>query len=162
MRVGQECIEYLNSTVWATLRPSPIQGIGVFAIRDIPKGTQITDHTEYGETHIANELSPEEMEQVEPAIRKLILDRRYFSEENPSVQFYSPNLTASLQSWMNHSYNPNTTGKHALRNIKAGEELTENYKKLNPGNPHPITKEHMKFMKGGTRRRRRRSPFYKN
>jgi len=34
---------YLNSTVWATLRPSTIQGVGVFAIRDILKGTDLSD-----------------------------------------------------------------------------------------------------------------------
>ena len=163
MRVGQECIDYLNSTVWATLRPSPIHGIGVFAIRDIPKGTQITDHKEYGEKHTANTLTPEEMKQLHPAIRKIILDRTYFSEAHVNeMEFYSPNLSASLQSWMNHSDTPNTTGTHAIRNIKAGEELTENYKSLNPGNAHYMTKEHMKFMKGGTRKRSRKSTFHKN
>jgi len=158
MRTGQECIEYLNSTVWATLRPSPIQGIGVFAIRNIPKGTEITDHMIYGEERVQNELTPEEMDHLKPAIRKLILDKIFFDESNDVLQFYSPNLTASLQSWMNHSDTPNTTGTHSLRDVAEGEELTEDYRSLIPGNPHPISKKHMKFlMRGGTRRRRRRS-----
>ena len=158
MRTGKECIDYLNSTVWATLRPSPIQGIGVFAIRNIPKGTEITDHMIYGEEHMHNQLTPEEMDALIPAIRKLILDRTYFKESSEVLEFYSPNLTASLQSWMNHSYTPNTTGTHALRDIAEGEELTEDYRTLIPGHPHPISKKHMKFlMKGGTRRRRRKS-----
>jgi len=158
MRTGKECIDYLNSTVWATLRPSPIQGIGVFAIRNIPKGTEITDHMIYGEEHAHNQLAPEEMDALIPAIRKLILDRTYFKESSEVLEFYSPNLTASLQSWMNHSDTPNTTGTHALRDIAEGEELTEDYRTLIPGHPHPISKKHMKFlMKGGTRRRRRKS-----
>jgi SET domain-containing protein len=143
-RAGQECIEYLNSTVWATLRPSPIHGIGVFAIRDIPKGTQITDHADYGEKHALNQLTPQEMNQLHPTIRKIILDRTHFTEEDTLLQFYSPNHTASLQSWMNHSDTPNTTGTHVIRNIKAGEELTENYNTLAPGNPHYMTKEHQR------------------
>ena len=34
----------LNRTVWATIAPSKIHGIGVHAIRDIPKGQPYTDY----------------------------------------------------------------------------------------------------------------------
>jgi hypothetical protein len=144
VRSGQECIEYLNSTVWATLRPSPIHGIGVFAIRDIPKGTQITDHADYGEKHALNQLTPQEMNQLHPTIRKIILDRTHFLEEDTFLEFYSPNLSAPLQYWVNHSDTPNTTGTHVIRDIKADEELTINYKTLGTGNAHYMTKEHDK------------------
>ena len=141
-RSGQECIKYLDSTVWATLRPSPIHGIGVFAIRDIPEGTRITDHRDYWEKHARNQLTPEEMNQLHPAIRKIILDRTHFFEEDTLLEFYSPNLSAPLEYWLNHSDTPNITGTHTIRNIKADEELTINYKTLGTGNAHYMTKEH--------------------
>ena len=37
--------QILNSSVWATIKPSKLHGVGVFAIRDIPKGTVITENT---------------------------------------------------------------------------------------------------------------------
>jgi SET domain-containing protein len=38
---------------------------------------------------------------------------------------------------MNHSDTPNTDGIYALRDISAGEELTEDYKTM--GDWHPLT-----------------------
>ena len=155
MRTGQECIDYLNSTVWATLRKSPIHNIGVFAIRDIPKGTCITDMMDYTMVPVENSLSPEELSKVYPEIRALILDRTAFTTSHTTLNFYSPNCDARLQCWMNHSHTPNTTGTHTLRKIKKGEELTENFHDV-AGEPfHPVSKAHFKFLKGATRKRHR-------
>jgi hypothetical protein len=152
MRSGQECIDYLNSTVWATLRKSPIHNVGVFAIRDIPEGTPITDYTDYGDTHIQNILTPQEIEKIYPEIRKLILDRIVFLKGYNNLQFFSPNCDAKLQSWMNHSKTPNTTGTHTLRNIKKGEELTEDFKEIAGGPFHPVSSAHFKFLRRKTRK----------
>ena len=38
-----DIINRINSEVWATLASSTIHGVGVFAIRDIPKGTKLAD-----------------------------------------------------------------------------------------------------------------------
>jgi hypothetical protein len=35
-----ELLAELADNTWVMLRPSPIEGIGVFAIRDIPKGSR--------------------------------------------------------------------------------------------------------------------------
>jgi SET domain-containing protein len=144
MRTGQACIDYLNSTVWATLAKSPIHNVGVFAIRDIPKGTPITDYADHTKNNINNVLTPEELNRLIPEVRNLILDRTMFTKGK--LEFYSPNCDAHLQSWMNHSDTPNTTGKETLRHIKKGEELTENFRTL-VKDAHPVSLAHFKFLK---------------
>jgi hypothetical protein len=163
MRKGQDCIKYLNSTVWATLGVSPIHSVGVFAIRDIPSGTEITDNI-VGETedsvdlrkYIRNSINADEFKGVLPEIRKLILDRTLFDKDNFQLEFYSPNSDAILQSFMNHSENPNTDGKKTLRDIKKGEELTENFRTLITNGFHHLSRGHMKHFIGGRRKNRTR------
>ena len=92
-------------------------------------------------------LTPDELNEVDPEIRKLILDRtKYSMNDSNGLRFYSPNCDAILQSWMNHSNNPNTTGTKTLRDIKKGEELTENYNTLGEGEIHPISLKHFGFL----------------
>ena len=120
--------QYLNETVWATLKPSPIDGVGVFAIRDIPKGTTITDYSVHNIRDIKQFTMPqEEFDLILPEIKAIILHRCVFG--NPMV-FYSPNSEQTLQSFMNHSDDNNSDGTVALRDIKKGEEITENYHNL--------------------------------
>ena len=155
MRIGKQCIKYINSTVWATLRRSPIHNIGVFAIRDIPKGTKITDNDSYTVKHVMNKLTPDELDDICPEVRSLILDRvAYNKESSNELIFYSPNCDAILQSWMNHSHKPNTTGIVTLRNIKKGEELTENYYSIAEGELHPVSLNHFHFLHKHTRKNR--------
>ena len=157
MRSGQECIDYLNSTVWATLKKSPIHNVGVFAIRDIPKGTTISDYT-HNKTTTLNKLTDEELQKVYPEIRKLILDRMVFLKEDKKLEFFSPNSDAVLQCWMNHSKSPNTTGTKTLRDIKKGEELTEDIKAIAGGPLHSVSTSHFKFLhRGSTRKNKNRS-----
>ena len=140
----QERIGELNNTVWATLKPSLIQGIGVFAIRDIPKGTKITDHSVYDDPKEIFAIHVKDFDKIEPSIRKLILDRYMFPEEANVLCFYSPNRDANLRSFMNYAEDPNTDGEYALRDIKEGEEITEDYLK----NSHSLTKKHYEsFLK---------------
>lgn len=135
--------EYLNATVWATLAPSPIHRIGVFAIRDIPKGTMITDNTVNNPTDFHTFILVEkDFEMLRQPIQRLILDRTLF-EEGRKMKFISPNDDVVLRSFMNHSDTPNTDGEYALRDIKAGEELTESFR---IANPHRLTKAHMDWL----------------
>src|SRR5690349_11488948 len=94
--------EYLNNTVWAKLGPSPIHGVGVFAIRDIPLGTKITDHGLSAPNFEIITLTEDEFEKVHPAIQNLLLDRMSFQSGQP-LATCSPNVDAFLQSFMNHS-----------------------------------------------------------
>lgn len=143
-------VAYLNSSVWATLKPSPIHGVGVFAIRDIPKGRRITDYSVHDiRNPIVCELTEQEFDEVHPAVRALILDRTVFPYRGDSVvfRFYSPNSEQTLTSFMNHSDTPNSDGVIALRDILEGEEVTENFRELTKGNdPHPLSKSHFGFL----------------
>lgn len=140
--------DYLNSTVWCRLGVSPIHGVGVFAIRNIPKGQQVTD---YNYSNIADgvpmiEMSEEDFAQVHSEIKSLILDRMlYDASIGSSLKFVSPNHDQCLQSFMNHADDPNTDGLTALRDITKGEEITEDFKKLFD-EPHHLTRRHHNFL----------------
>lgn len=146
----QTTVEYLNNSVFATLKPSPIHGIGVFAIRDIKKGGLITDYS----IHTINncgflKLSEDEMMELVPEVRELILDHSMFIADQRSFYFYSPNMEVCLQSFMNHSTDANSNGVFALRDIAAGEEVTEDYTKLfKEKAPHPMIKKHYQWLLG--------------
>jgi len=130
-------MNHLLQTVFCTLKPSSIHGVGVFAIRDIPKGTQVIFEYERVETV---ELTEQEFESLPIEIQEEILPRTIFIKDEPLI-FLDPNSAADFRSFMNHSDNPNTNGKVALRDIAKGEELTENYKDM--GEWHRLTSEFM-------------------
>lgn len=133
-------MKHLLETVWCTLKPSPIQGIGVFALRDITEGTQVIFEYDTVETC---ELTEAELKELPEAIQHEILARTIFIENEP-LTFLDPNCVANFRSYLNHSADPNTDGKRALRDIKAGEELTESYTDM--GKPHHLTQAHMATM----------------
>ncbi len=119
--------EYLNETVFCKLAPSPIDGIGVFAIRDIPKGQQLTDC--YGTNPHPFPYTVENFDGLVPEVAELIKQRTEFRPDKP-LTFLSPNYFQIFQAYMNNSDTPNSDGRVALRDIKKGEEITENYKSL--------------------------------
>ncbi len=117
----------LNDTVFCKLAPSPLDGVGVFAIRDIPEGQELTDYNG-GDLHY-HTLTSEEFGGLVPEVRDLIEERTIFMKDKP-ITFVSPNCNQLFQFFMNHSDTPNSNGRKALRDIKKGEEITENYKTL--------------------------------
>lgn len=133
-------VEYLNKTVWASLRATE-HGVGVYAIRDIEKGQQLTDHS----VHNIREMCLYTLDEpnfllLAPEIRALILDRTIFVAGKPFT-FLSPNAEQTLRSFMNHSKEPNSNGEYATRDIAKGEEITEDYNTL-VDDMHPLSKQH--------------------
>jgi hypothetical protein len=105
---------------------SPCRGIGVFAIRDIPEGTNIFT----GDTSELIELDPGVIQTVDEELQKLYRDFCVFK----NGKMYCPtNFNALTVGWyLNHSKNPNVRCDHnfsfyAARNIKKDEELTADY-----------------------------------
>jgi SET domain-containing protein len=128
----------LPETVWLTLKPSAIEGIGVFALRDIPKGTKVVWEYDTVETVTLSEV---EFKALPIEIQTEIQHRTIFEEGQP-LTFLDPNCVTNYRSYMNHSNEPNTDGIHTLRDIKAGEEITEDYTSM--GVWHSLTKDFMK------------------
>jgi SET domain-containing protein len=131
----------LLDTVWAKIAQSPIHGIGVFAIRDIPKGTEINKNDQE-----LYSLTLSEIKNLPEEIKSLILDRTIFIKETKLHNFYSPNYDAKLQAFMNHSDTPNSDGIYAIRNILKGEEITEDYNTIQSQELHDISKQHYYFL----------------
>jgi SET domain-containing protein len=112
--------------VYARLRPSRIHGVGVFAIKDIPKGTYIfpEDNEELVWIHkrMFRNLEPEE--------RKLYDD---FCIIRGDLYGCPRSFNTLTPAWyFNESSMPNVAADRAyrfysLRGIKKGEELTVNY-----------------------------------
>lgn len=124
-------------TVWLTLKPSKIHGIGVFALRDIPKGTKVIWQYDTVETIT---MSEHEFATLPYEIQQEILSRVIFIKGEP-LTFLDPNCVTDYRSYMNHSNTPNTDGIYTLTDIKKGEELTESYTQM--GDWHDLTMKHM-------------------
>lgn len=119
-------INELNSTVKCRLAPSKIHGVGVFALRDIPKGERC---------YCTPNIIPKfynipfgSLNKLFPEIKELVLSR-WASVVNGSI-FMSPNSDASLLMFINHSDNPNydVVSDMALKDLKNGEEVVEDYR----------------------------------
>ena len=113
--------EVLNFSVWATIAPSKIHGVGIFAIRDIKKGQKL--HLQ----ERTREWIRTDLNKVEPEIKKIIQQR--FPTERDGLPYLSPNADAYLISFINHS-DSNNYDKYtdtALSDITKGQEITEDY-----------------------------------
>ena len=98
------------------VRESKIEGKGVFALRDFKKGERVL---EWG---ARKELSEEELAALSEEER-----RRYVSFKDGKYL-----LSGEPMRYINHSCDPNTlpkdNGDVAIRDIKAGEEITSSYR----------------------------------
>lgn len=115
--------EQINETVLATIKPSPIHGVGVFAVQDIKKGSKMYIRwTPMG-------LLQTELSKLKPEIRKIIEQR--WPPVRDGYPFIHPHEDANMLSFMNHSSTPNFDDKNdvALRDIPAGTEILEDYGK---------------------------------
>lgn len=117
----------LHDQVYTRLMPSPIHGVGVFAICDIPKGTNIFSNDE-GEMVW---IDKSEIDKIEPDFKKLyedfcvIKNGKYGCPKNfnsLTVAWYLNESKTNPNVLCDKDYNFITT-----REIKQGEELTVDY-----------------------------------
>lgn len=141
--------EYLNKHVLSIIKPSPISGVGFFAVRDINEGESIFEPW-FGETGV-HSITHEELFQLPEELQKYIYETftyefHYTDKESKEVSivddygkvlfplqkgnhwvFTFPKLF--INSGLSKS-NVDTNGKInplASRKIKKGEELLGNY-----------------------------------
>ena len=131
----QQLIEELRHRVYVRLKPSPIGGVGVFAIRDIPAGID-----PFGEEENDYEAIPVAEIRDDPEITDAV---KKYAEDMCAVDggfmFVPKNGINRIDPsfFVNHSAVPNLAtpddGEHfiTLREIKTGEELTIDYYTFN-------------------------------
>lgn len=120
----QKQIQELNTYVLTRIAPSKIAGVGVFALRDIPEGSKL-----YTDMAMRMYNLPYHYFQYLRAEVKQILLERWPQIVNGSNFIYPD---TRIQAFMNHSDKPNYDAVNdiTLKNIKKGDEITEDYRKI--------------------------------
>jgi len=130
-------IKHLKNDVYCRIGVSEVSGVGVIAIKDIPKGIDpFKSLFPYHEKSI--KLTGDDVKGLDKPVQKIIRD--FFGsgkDSSADVLYYGPNYM-NVSFYMNHSDKPNVDiksvkGYEYLRfvtnkKIKKGEELTINYK----------------------------------
>ena len=124
----EEQINELNDRVKCYLAPSQIAGVGIFALRDISKGQKLWLFPNIKLKWY--DLSLTNLNKLFPEVKELILGQ-WASIVNGSA-FLSPQDSCWFILYCNHSDSPNYDVKTdlALKDIKKGEEITEDYKEM--------------------------------
>lgn len=127
----QELLQELANNTWVMIRPSPIEGIGVFALRDIPKGCrEMFSSPDTIEQWIP--VSKTEVDQLPAHARALIENYCLYDETHFFVPGYGFKKM-DLVNFLNHADEPNIISINdgeffeATRDIRAGEELLIDY-----------------------------------
>ena len=122
--------ELANNT-YVMLKPSPIEGIGVFAIQDIPKGCrEMFSKPDINDKWIA--VSKKEVENLPAHAQFIAGNYCLYDEDNYFIPDHGfKKIDVSL--FINHADTPNIISINdgdyfeAIRDIKNGEELVIDY-----------------------------------
>jgi hypothetical protein len=126
--LGRELLLRLREHQYCELRPSPIHGIGVFAIRAVPKGIDPL-HSNFKDREIR--IPKESVAGLPAGLRRLLKTFCYYDE----AEFWIPSSglnVARLSIYLNHHKQPNLEmlkdgSFRTLRRIARDEELTMDY-----------------------------------
>ena len=127
----EELLTELAGNTWVMIKPSPIEGIGVFALQDIPKGCRSMFSKANDEEQWIS-ISKTEVENLPAHAKALIENYCLYDAENYFVPDYGFKKM-DLVNFLNHSDTPNVISINdgeffeAIRNIKQGEELFIDY-----------------------------------
>jgi SET domain-containing protein len=125
----QTLLHQLQHQTFITLKASPIHGIGVFALVDIPKGTKNLFSNDKSEWI---KLTYNEVYALPPQSKALIENFCLYDDEGYFVPEYGFTMM-DLSVYLNHSDTPNVVSINdgekfeILIDIKAGEELFIDY-----------------------------------
>ncbi len=121
----------LSNNTYVMLKPSPIEGIGVFAIKDIAKGCrEMFSKPDVNDKWIT--VSKQEIETLPAHAQFIVGNYCLYDEENYFIPDHGfKKIDVSL--FLNHSDAPNIISINdgdyfeAVRDIKTGEELVIDY-----------------------------------
>jgi len=122
-------LKELATSTYVMIKPSPLHGIGVFAIKDIPKGTKNIFSKGVGDWI---KVSKEEVDALPQHSKDLIENHCLFDENFYFIPDYGFKLV-DLVIYLNHSETPNVISLNdgeefeAIRDIANGEELLVDY-----------------------------------
>jgi len=122
-------LKELGTSTYVMIKPSPLHGIGVFAIKDIPKGTKNIFSKGVGDWI---KVSKEEVDALPQHSKDLIENHCLFDENFYFIPDYGFKLV-DLVIYLNHSETPNVISLNdgeefeAIRDIANGEELLVDY-----------------------------------
>jgi len=131
----ERAVRDLIENVYCRLQPSQF-GIGVFAIRDIPEGTNPfrcqppgDEYTEFDENDA--KIYIYENDNIPPGVKQCVRDLSSISHDGMLLVPVEFNCSC-LRCYINHSLTPNVTTNDGeifvtTRYIKEGEELFVNY-----------------------------------
>lgn len=116
-------VNTLSRWVTVKLAPSEVDGVGVFAVRDLPEGTRVF-----------MDIMPEIFNLPAGIVRNNLPDfvkdivLAQYPKANKGEPFVYP--TCRFVAYCNHSDEPNYDAKKdvLLKSVKAGEEITEDYR----------------------------------
>ncbi|MDP2668519.1 MAG: SET domain-containing protein [bacterium] len=125
-------IKQLDAT-YCRLKASKISGVGVFAVRDIPKGLNPFATCKKNKWI---KFSKKEINEFPKSIRKMIVDFYVYDHGYYYVSYGGLNAI-DISFFLNHSKNPNLITRNGeifipKRKIRANEELTVDYKTYEP------------------------------
>ena len=127
----EELLNELISNTWVMIKPSPIEGIGVFALQDIPTGCRsMFSKATADEQWIT--ISKTEVENLPEHAKALIENYCLYDADNYFVPDYGFKKM-DLVNFLNHSDEPNIISINegeffeATKEIKKGEELVIDY-----------------------------------
>lgn len=120
----KDLIEYLRYNVYCRLMPSKIHGVGVFAIKPIPKGIKVFKN----ESLNFFLIDKEDLIGVDDNVKNMINDF-FVAHNNKYIITSNAFKELTISQYINHSDSPNIDifGKISLCDIKIGEELTADY-----------------------------------
>jgi SET domain-containing protein len=120
--------------VYARIMPSKIRGVGVFAIRNIPKGAKLFEPDD-GEL-VWMKKSALKLDELPLGIRQLYDDFCPIKDKGETYGCPRNFNSITIAWYVNHSETPNVGCDEdytffALRDILSGEELTADYRTYN-------------------------------
>jgi len=125
----EELLHELQHETYVALKASPIHGIGVFAVCDIPTGCKTIFSKNTGGWI---KLSFAEAEQLPPHVKDFIETYYLYDDENYFIPDHGCKVM-DMANYLNHSGTPNIISVNeggyfeAIRDIKTGEELLVDY-----------------------------------
>ena len=132
-----ELLNELAGNTWVMIRPSAIEGIGVFALQDIPKGCR-SMFSKANEQEQWIPIAKTEVENLPAHAKALIENYCLYDEENYFVPDYGFKKM-DLVNFLNHSDTPNVISINdgeffeTIRDIKKDEELVIDYGEIVDG-----------------------------